>query len=159
MVFEEPGIDARFAVNQTQRLLASYRHWVGRELIERSRDPEEEARRLFEAPFVVVSGGAEADQILNYGNRTALDLWRMDWATFTRTPSRETAEPMHREERARLLERVRQFGYIDDYRGIRISSTGERFWIEGATVWNVMDENGGYAGQAATFSTWRPVEE
>jgi len=49
---------------------------------------------------------------------------------------------------------VRENGFIDDYSGIRISSTGRRFHIRQAIVWNVLDEDGRYAGQAATFSSW-----
>ena len=66
-----------------------------------------------------------------------------------------TAEPMHRDERAQLLERTTRDGYVDDYRGIRISSSGRRFQIEQAVVWNLTDESGDYAGQAATFTDWR----
>ena len=135
-------------------LLRTYYQWTGRRLIEPCGDSSDEARMLFEAPFAVVSGGAEGDQILNYGNKTAMELWEMDWDTLTRTPSRLTAEPMHREERAEFLRRVRERGFIDDYSGIRISSKGRRFRIGQATVWNVTDAHGNYAGQAATFSKW-----
>ena len=135
-------------------LLRTYHRWTGRHLIEPCGDELAEARMLFEAPFAVVSGGAEGDQILNYGNKTALNLWEMDWDTLTRTPSRLTAEPMHRDERAEFLRRVRERGFIDDYSGIRISSKGRRFRIAQATVWNVTDADGKYAGQAATFSKW-----
>jgi len=135
-------------------LMRSYHRWTGRSLIEPSGDAARDAKVLFEAPFVVVSGGAEADQMLNYANLTALGLWEMDWETLIRTPSRHTAEPMHRDERASFLRRVRENGFIDDYSGIRISSTGRRFHIRQAIVWNVLDEDGRYAGQAATFSSW-----
>jgi hypothetical protein len=135
-------------------LLRTYHRWTGRHLIEPCSDACAEARMLFEAPFAVVSGGAEGDQILNYGNKTAMELWEMDWDTLTRTPSRLTAEPMHREERAEFLRRVRERGFIDDYSGIRISSKGRRFRIAQATVWNVTDADGNYGGQAATFSKW-----
>lgn len=134
--------------------MRSYHHWTGRHLIEPSGDAERDGKALFEAPFVVVSGGAEEDQILNYANATALSLWEMDWETLIKTPSRHTAEPMHREERAGFLRRVREKGFIDDYSGIRISTTRRRFRIRQATVWNVVDETGAYLGQAATFSSW-----
>ena len=141
-------------VARGRMLLESHRHWTGRDLIGRSGDLERDARNLFEAPLVVVSGGAEEDQVLNYANLAALDLWEMDWDTLVRTPSRHTAEPVHRDERAEFLRRVRENGFVDDYSGIRISSRGRRFRIERATVWNVIDEEGDYAGQAATFSSW-----
>jgi hypothetical protein len=135
-------------------LLRTYHQWTGGHLIESCGDAQRDARMLFEAPFAVISGGAEGDQILNYGNKTAMDLREMDWDMLTRTPSRLTAEPMHRDERAEFLRRVRERGFIDDYSGIRISSKGRRFRIGQATVWNVTDANGNYAGQAATFSKW-----
>lgn len=144
-------------VAHVQRLLDSYRRWLGRDLIDRSGTPADQARRLFEAPFVVLSHGTESDPVLNYANQIALDLWQADLPTLLSTPSRLTAEPVHRDERARLLDRVTRDGYIDDYSGVRISTTGRRFFIERATVWNVRDEAGRPAGQAATFATWRPL--
>ena len=138
-------------------LLDSFARLLGRELISRSGSIEEQAERLFHAPFVVVSHGTEADPVLNYGNAAALALWEMDFATLAQTPSRLTAEPVHRDERARLLERTRRDGYVDDYAGIRISSTGKRFRIERAVVWNLVDAAGVRRGQAATFDRWTPL--
>jgi len=138
-------------------LLDSFARVVGRELVAREGAPADQARRLFEATFVVVSHGTEADPILNYGNRLALQLWEMDAEAFLMTPSRLTAEPMHREERARLLERTLRDGFVDDYRGVRVSRTGKRFFIERALVWNVIDDVGLHRGQAATFGSWTPL--
>jgi hypothetical protein len=141
-----------------QVLLDSFARLLGRELMPRVGSVEEQAERLFHAPFVVVSHGTEADPVLNYGNAAALALWEMDFATLTRTPSRLTAEPVHRDERARLLERTLRDGYVDDYAGIRISSSGKRFRIEQAIVWNLVDAAGARYGQAATFDRWTPLE-
>ena len=139
---------------QIERLLNSYRRWLGSELIDRAGTPEEQAQRLFEAPFVVVSHGTQADPILNSANAIALRLWELPLEKFLQTPSRLTAEPLHRDERARMLAATSRQGYIDDYQGIRISSTGRRFHIARATVWNIVDEQGQPAGQAATFNEW-----
>jgi hypothetical protein len=144
--------------SHVQLLLDSFARLLGRELISRQGSAEAQAERLFQAPFVVVSHGTEADPILNYGNAAALALWEMDLATLTRTPSRLTAEPVHRDERARLLERTRRDGYVDDYAGIRISSTGRRFRIEQAIVWNLVDAAGMHHGQAAKFDRWKPLD-
>ena len=73
-------------------------------------------------------------------------------------PSRLTAEPVHQSERARLLDTVASRGYIDDYRGIRISKSGRRFRIDNAIVWNVIDDTGSMRGQAAMFSTWKVLD-
>lgn len=138
-------------------LLRSFRHLTGRELLPASGDAVADALALFEAPFVVLSHGLEADPILNYGNAAALALWETNFEALTRMPSRLTAEPMLREERARLLETAARQGYIDDYAGVRISASGKRFFIEQAIIWNVVDAAGAARGQAATFARWRPL--
>ena len=146
-----------FLVRQTWLIVSSYRHWTGKTLWPADKPDAELVKEVFFAPFVLASAGTEEDPILNYGNQKALELWEMDWETFTRTPGRETAEPMERTERARFLETVRRQGYIDHYRGIRVSSRGRRFEILQATVWNLIDENGRYAGQAVRFEIWTPL--
>src|SRR5262245_66693474 len=59
-------------VEWSQRLLDSYRHWIGRDLIERVGEPEFQSCALFESPFGVLSHGSEAGPILDYGRRTAM---------------------------------------------------------------------------------------
>jgi hypothetical protein len=141
-----------------QLLLDSFARLLGRELVSREGSPAEQAERLWQAPFVVVSHGTQADPVLNYGNAGAIALWEMTWEELTRTPSRLTAEPVHRDERARLLARTRAHGFVDDYSGVRISKTGRRFRIEQAIVWNLADVAGVHCGQAATFDRWTPLE-
>jgi hypothetical protein len=80
--------------------------------------------------------------MLDYGNRAALALFELSWPELIRLPSRLTAEVPDQEERARLLSRVSQQGYIDDYAGVRISRGGRRFRIEAATVWNLIEPDG-----------------
>lgn len=109
---------------------------------------------MWSAPLAIVSHGTEHDPIFCFGNRLALTLFEMDFETFTQLPSRLSAEPLHRDERAGLLERVTRNGIIQDYAGVRISATGRRFRIEHAAVWNLRDRAGNPAGQAAAFSNW-----
>lgn len=116
------------------------------------------ARALWEAPRVILAHGTEADPVFFYGNRLALQVFAMDFAAFTRLPSRFSAEPLARDERARLLDRVSRDGFIDDYAGVRISATGQRFRIEQAVVWNLVDAAGVCHGQAATFDCWTPLD-
>ncbi len=116
--------------------------------------PSVYAKALFESPAVILSHGLQDDPIFNYGNRAALDLFEMDWDSLTQLPSRKSAEPLNRAERDRLLEAVASKGFIDDYSGVRISSSGRRFLIPKAIVWNLVDADGKLHGQAATFSQW-----
>ncbi len=148
-VWRQPSV-----IEWSQLLLDSYRHWVGRDLLQRIGEPEEQAHALFMAPFVVVSHDMQEDPILNYGSHLALTLWETTWDELRQTPSRLTAEAMNRAEREWMLERARTQGFVDDYRGVRISSGGRRFLIEHAIVWSVIDRAGLCQGQAATFSRW-----
>lgn len=143
-----------FVATHTACLVRSFKHFTGRELLPASGNAPDPARNIFEAPFALVSHGAEADPVLNYGNRAALTLWEMSWEELTRTPSRFTAEVPNREERARLLAEVSARGFIDYYSGVRISKTGRRFRIHQATVWNLITETGKPCGQAAMFYRW-----
>jgi len=148
------GATEDFLIAHTATLLHCYRHWIANDLIPSQGSPLQQAEALFKAPFIVVSSNREADPILTYGNEAALKLWEMTWGDFIQTPARTTAEPMHQEERQKFLNRVKSRGFIDNYEGIRISSTGKRFKIQQATVWNLLDERGNATGQAATFSQW-----
>jgi len=133
--------DARLAL-----IAGSYLRLTGKPLLDAF-----DAQALWDAPFAIVAHGTEADPIFFYGNRMALRLFEMNFAAFTRLPSRLSAEPMGREARAALLEKVSRQGFVDDYAGMRISSTGRRFMITNATVWNLLDADGVYHGQAAVF--------
>ena len=133
----------------------SYRRLTGRQLVQ----PEDDlALAFWNAPRAIVAHGTEADPIFFYGSALALDLFAMQADAFTRLPSRLSAEPMHRDERAELLDRVARDGFIDDYAGIRIAATGQRFRIEQATVWNLIDAAGAVHGQAATFDRWTMLD-
>jgi hypothetical protein len=115
------------------------------------------AQSLWTAPQVIVAHGTQAEPVFFYGNRAALALFEMDFDAFTRLPSRLSAEPVAQSERARLLQAVTERGFIDDYRGVRISASGQRFRIENAVVWNLVDAHGVNHGQAATFAHWQPL--
>ncbi len=141
-------------IDWSQILLDSFHHFLGYQLIPRDDHKVAQAQTLFEAPFVVVSHGIQEDPILNYGNKIALELWSMTWDEFTQTPSRLTAEAMNREKRQAILQQVAQQGYIDNYSGVRISSTGTRFLIEKTIIWNLINSSGQKSGQAATFGAW-----
>lgn len=140
-------------IRQTEILLKSYFHWFKKELVP-SLNSRQATIEIFEAPFVVVSHGIEADPLFNYGNRAALRLWEMSWEEFTKLSSKHSVESRGREERERLLQEVKEKGYSERYEGIRISKSGKRFHIHEAAIWNLIDEKQNYRGQAATFSKW-----
>jgi len=149
---DEPDETNRFLADHAALLLSCHRRLVGRDLVPPAQDAAETARRLFHAPFAVLSHDDADDPVLNYVNRYAIALWESDWTSLTAMPSRLTAEPMHRTQRAEFLEATRARGFVEGYGGVRISATGGRFRIEAATIWSLTDAEGKPAGQAATFA-------
>jgi hypothetical protein len=139
----------------------SFHRLLGRPLVEgldaHGSDAEVVAA-MQDTSAVIVAHGTEPDPIFFYGNPAALQLFEATLEQFTSMPSRLSAEPMLREERERLLARVRADGNIDDYSGVRISLGGRRFRIDRAIVWNLVDERGERRGQAATFTEWTPLD-
>jgi hypothetical protein len=147
-----------YLCGHAERIIASWHHWIGSDLVDPNLAPVERARELFHAEFVVLSHDTAADPMLNYANDKALTLFEFSWDELLRTPSRLTAEAIHRDARAAFLAQVSRRGYVNDYQGVRISRTGRRFLIEQATVWNLIDGNGEPYGQAARFSTWKYLD-
>lgn len=107
------------------------------------------AHWLYEdAPFAVLAHNTDADPTFVYGNLAAQRRFGYTWEELTSLRSRYSAELPNREERQQLLDRVARDGYAQDYRGIRITKTGERFMIEDATLWQLIDVHGRIHGQA-----------
>lgn len=156
--WNEPSENNHYLAEHVCRVLDSLRRLSGRNLVGPEMPIREQAHALFEAPFVVLSHDVAEDPRLNYANRAGLRLFEFTWEELIALPSRCTAEAAHQEERARLLAIVARQGFIDDYRGVRITKSGRRFVIEQATVWNLVDEKGARYGQAATFSQWRYLD-
>jgi PAS domain S-box-containing protein len=128
----------------------SFSRLLKRPLVPAGLDAEAGARWLYEeAPFGILSHDTAADPVFVYGNRAAQELFGYSWDELTSLPSRLSAEAPDRAERADFLRRVSQDGFVEGYRGMRMTKSGKRFWIEGVTVWQLTDEQGVYRGQAA----------
>jgi len=153
----KPGAENGYMAKHVDLLIASYYHWTGKALIKPKHSGEDKYLAIYKAPFAIVSHNTEDDPIFNYANQTALHLFEMNWSEFTSLPSRKSAEPVNRSEREKLMAQVTNKGFINDYQGVRISSSGKRFKIKDATVWNIIDNTGNYCGQAAVFHKWYEV--
>jgi hypothetical protein len=142
----------------TRLILDNYRRLLGRELVE-VKDPAQAVETLFEASCVVLAAFGEfgTDHVFRYANRAGLQRFEAAWEELIGLPSSLSAEPVCREERRRLLDEVGRRGYIENYAGVRISRRGRRFRILRATVFNLLDAQGAYVGQAATFAEWEKL--
>jgi hypothetical protein len=149
-----PAEENNFLVEHVVDIRNSYRQLLLEDLIPDIQSDEQFARQLFHAPFAIVSHDTASDPVFNYANLKALELFELSWEDFICLPSRLSAEPVNQAERERLLAKVTKNGYINHYEGVRMSSTGKRFQIINAVVWNLMDNNNRYKGQAAWFAHW-----
>ena len=150
----QPDSANDYQSNSATLILNSHQRLTGQALLPNVK-PGAAAHALYHAPCVVLAHDTAPEPLFFYANRMAQQVFEMDWETLVRLPSRHSAEPLAQDERQRLLARVSRHGYIRDYSGIRISSSGKRFLIEQASVWNLLDAAGGCIGQAAAFSHWR----
>jgi len=150
-----PCEDNRFLAEHVSLLCSSFHRWSGRRLVPEGLNETEAARFLFEAPFAVLSHDTADDPLFNYANKKAMELFEMDWQAITALPSRLSAEPVNQQKRLQLLQQVAEHGFVDGYSGVRISDSGRRFMIENTVIWNLLDEEGNEAGQAAMFDRWR----
>lgn len=112
-----------------------------------------------EAPFALLAHDTSSDPRFVYANTFAQRCFERDWQALVGLPSRLSALPDARAERAAALERVAQHGYARDYRGLRVARSGRRFWIEQGCLWNVSNARGQRIGQAASFARTRAYEE
>ena len=154
---DEPCAANGFLGGHAALLAASYLRVTGQPLVDPEVPAADAGRWLYDAPFAVLSHGTGADPLFTYGNRSALGVFELSWPELIALPSRLSAESINQAESARLLARVRDKGFIDDYAGVRISRTGRRFLIRDAIVWNLATESGDYCGQAARFEHWEPL--
>jgi hypothetical protein len=147
-----PQFDIRLD-ERLRLIVASYQRVTGKALIANAQTDITALRQaVWNAQRAIVAHGTEDDPIFFYGNRLALQLFEMSFDEFACLPSRLSAEPMAQEARAKLLEIVTRQGYVDNYSGMRVASSGRRFMIVDGTVWNLIDELGIHQGQAAVFA-------
>lgn len=152
---EYPSEKNNYLAEHVAILEHSFRILFANELFPENSDWKTLGYAAFHAPFVLLSHNTAEDPIFNYANLKGLELFEYSWEEMTRTPSRLSAEPMHRSERDKLLAEVSLKGYLENYQGIRIAKSGRRFLIKNAVVWNLIDDQQSYAGQAAKFSEWQ----
>ncbi|MDC1100660.1 MEKHLA domain-containing protein [Methylophilaceae bacterium] len=99
-----------------------------------------------ECPLPIASH--DTNGFFNYLNKAALSLFKVTKDQVIGRSTTMTAPKSEQKQRNELLNQVNSHGFIDNYNGIRVTSDGELFQIEDATIWNVVDKNSHKMGQA-----------
>lgn len=139
-------------------ILDSHVARVGTELIARTGDPRRDAELLDACPSVVLCHDGSDDPRFIYANEAAARRWATTVDALIGMPSRLSAAPGHRGERASMLGQAREHGVLRGYRGERVALDGTSFEIIDAVLWTVDGLPGalgqsGHVGQAAAFAS------
>ncbi len=142
-------------------LLSSYQRLTGSSLCPPGfLHTGETVRWLYEAaPFGLLAHGTGADPIFVYANAVAQKCFEYSWEEFVQLPSRLSADSEAQGDREAFVRSVAEHGFVSGYRGMRLAKSGRRFWIEDVTMWNLVDADGSYHGQAAVFRSWTDGRE
>jgi PAS domain S-box-containing protein len=136
-------------------LAESYAKLTGELLVPGGMSGDAAAAWLYEAPFGVLTHDTSPDPLFTYANRAAQQLFGYSRDEFVGLPSRlSAAAGQARDERQLFMDMVQRQGYADNYRGVRVTKSGRRFWIQDATVWNLIDAESVPVGQAALIRNW-----
>jgi hypothetical protein len=146
-----PCTENNYLADHIALISQSFQNLLGYPLLP---DTNNLAERLYYAPFVLLSHNTDSDPIFNYANAQGLQLFELNWQQLITLPSHASAEAVNQAAREKLMAAVTAQGFMTDYCGVRVSSTGKRFEIRNAIIWNLSDANGVYQGQAACFSDW-----
>ncbi len=152
LIWQKPEV-----ITQSLRIINSFSHWFKKDLINTNGTDLEIAERLFKADVAVLSHTNQQEPIYNYGNGLALQFWELNWESLIKLPSRSTAEAIVQKERDRILQSCKNNGF-STWEGVRISSTGKRYLITNGLLWNLLDENNQFCGQAATYNQWKLLD-
>jgi len=144
-------------ITRAREILESFRRLLGRELITRSGDAAEDARRLFELPVAVLAHDTSPAPLLDWANLAAARAFDATPESLLGRPSAATAPADAVEDRRALFDVLGRQGFVTGYSGVRISLTARRFVIDDVTVVEVTDATGRPAGHAAVIGATRPA--
>lgn len=151
--------DARLAhVDIARAIVDSFRRRVGGDLVLVSPEigPVGVHQALMTSSSVILCHDGNPDPRFIFANNAAAALWRTGVDDLVGMPSRLSAPPQMRAERAQALVKAAMDGALLGYSGERVAADGSRFMIIDATLWSVDLPEGGF-GQAVRFDTWHAL--
>lgn len=142
-------------LTRAAEILDSFRRLLGRELMPRSGNPAEDARRLFDLPQAVLAHDTSPAPLLDWANLAAAKAFDATPEALLGRPSADTAPADATADRRALFDKLAARGFVTGYSGVRVSLTGRRFVIDDVTVFEVTNAVGRPAGHAAVIAKTR----
>lgn len=155
---------SKFIKTQSELILDCYQVSIGKSLRERLGIDHKIigavlAEALFEAPAAILSHDIiviehKRDNVYNYANRTALEIFERTFAEQTRVPSMKCVAEGEDSQHSRntLLRECLAKGWVK-FDATRISATGKIVQLKDAILYNLFDKRGVYYGQAVVFDS------
>jgi len=97
-------------------------------------------------PYAIASH--DTNSVFNYANEVSLQLFKTNWDEMIGAHSSVSASKSLQSDRNKMLKRVVREGYVDNYKGNRMTFDGSFFQINDATIWNIVDSKNNSQGQA-----------
>lgn len=145
-------------VARAREILDSFHRLLGCELVPRSGDAAEDARRLYGLPRAVLAHDTSPRPLLDWANLAAARAFDATPESLLGRPSAATAPADAVADRRALFDVLARQGFVTGYSGVRVSLTGRRFVIYDVTVLEVIDAAGHPAGHAAVIGATRPAD-
>ncbi|MBO9703601.1 MAG: MEKHLA domain-containing protein [Sporocytophaga sp.] len=144
-------------VKHCKLIAKNYKFWTGKELFEEKLHESELSEKMYNAPFVILSHGTQADPIYNYVNLKAQELWEYTWDEMIKLPSRRSAGTNETAQRLELIKEGQEKGITFTEKALRESCSGKKFYIKNVVLFNLLGEGGEYEGQCAIYNDWEFV--
>lgn len=107
---------------------------------------------LYTSEYCILAVNNNEIPTFTYMNLSAQKLWEVSLNQALKMQGKQTAQKKDQKEREKLLNQVKKKGKTNSYSGIRISQKGKRFFIKKASIWNIINKQGVFEGQAACFN-------
>lgn len=109
--------------------------------------------------YSLLAHNTDSDPKFIYANSKALDAFGYSFNEITQLQSKFSASEIDRQERALLLQSVKDHGIAMNYSGPRVKKDGSSFNIHHGIVWVVKDDHDNEIAQAALFWLEKTVPE
>lgn len=132
-------------------IAASYFRQARRPLVKTSDDV---IAALWTAPCAILAQYQLSDGMTCFANRCALEVYETDYLGFSPQFQRAHVETDGQDGPNGLFAAVNGSGGVAKYSGNLVSCRGNRFRVQHALTWPLIDEGGVCHGQAAMFDLW-----
>lgn len=130
---------------------SSFFRQARRPLVQKSDDV---VAALWSAPCAILAQYEMSDAATHFANRCALEVYETDYLGFSPHIQSSPAQKEKQDSPNGLFTGANLAGGVAKYSGNLMSCRGNRFRVQHALTWPLIDESGACHGYAAMFDLW-----